>query len=251
MRRGRRKDRAQPHTEILDPHRSTGPILTDLIIPKRKDAREETIIKDRIMIIIQIPAVAVTAAVTQVIFKGDICSGRVLRRVSDVVCGSVAVLVIDALGLAGVHIGVVPKGKGRVWGYGVVRIIFVADGREAFVVVLAGAVVEGEYLVWSVECSSKRQRRGAKLTPLDETQTTFEEWSNIRIENGRVSSQAASSMSGGEAPVVLAGPTGVGEGRMMVGTLLGKVTTLEVRVEVAVAITLTSFVAGVAVIVVV
>ena len=103
------------------------------------------------MVILQITAVAVTAAVTQVIFKGDILSGRGLRRVGDVVCGSVAVLVIDALGLAGVDVGVVPKGKSRVWGYGVVRIVFVADGGEAFVVVLAGAIVEREYLVWSVE----------------------------------------------------------------------------------------------------
>ena len=140
------------------------------------------------MIIFQVTAVAVTAAVTQVIFKGDIRSGRVLRRIGDVVRRSVAVLVIDALGLAGVDVGVVPKGKGRVWGYGVVRIVFVADGGEAFVVVLAGAVVEGEYLVWSVGFSCKSQGKGEKLTPLDETQTTSDEWSNIRIGNGRVSS---------------------------------------------------------------
>ena len=35
-----KKDRAQQHTEILNPHRSTSPILTDLIVPKREDARE-------------------------------------------------------------------------------------------------------------------------------------------------------------------------------------------------------------------
>ena len=58
-------------------------------------------------------------------------------------------------------------------------------------------------------------------------------------------------MSGGEAPWGLDGPIGVGEGRMMWGTLLGKVTMLEMRVEVAVVITLTSFVSGIAVIVVV
>ena len=58
-------------------------------------------------------------------------------------------------------------------------------------------------------------------------------------------------MSGGEAPWGLDGPIGVGEGRMIVGTLLGKVTMLEVRVEVAVVITMISFVSGVAVIVVV
>ena len=58
-------------------------------------------------------------------------------------------------------------------------------------------------------------------------------------------------MSGGEAPWGLDGPIGVGEGRMIVGTLLGKVTMLEVRVEVAVVMTLISFVSGIAVIVVV
>ena len=148
--KGKKEDRAQPHTEILNPHRSTSPILTDLIIPKRKDAREQTIIKHRIMIILQIPAVAITAAVTQVVFKGDIRSGRVIRRIGDAVCRSIAVLVIDALGLAGVDVSVVPKGERRVRGYGVVRIVFVADGGETFVVVFAGAVVEGEDLVWVV-----------------------------------------------------------------------------------------------------
>ena len=58
-------------------------------------------------------------------------------------------------------------------------------------------------------------------------------------------------MSGGAAPWGLDGPIGVGEGRMMVGTLLGKVTMVEVRVEVAVVIILISSVSGVAVIVVV
>ena len=38
--KGKEEDRAQPRTEILNPHRSTSPILTNLIIPKRKDARE-------------------------------------------------------------------------------------------------------------------------------------------------------------------------------------------------------------------
>ena len=94
---------------------------------------------------------------TQVIFKGDVRSGWALWRIGDVVRGSVAILVIDALGLAGVDIGVVPKGKGRVWGYRIVRIVFVADGGEAFVVVLAGAIVEGQYLVWSVGFSCKNQ----------------------------------------------------------------------------------------------
>ena len=36
--------------------------------------------------------------------------------------------------------------------------------------------------------SRKDEGNGEKLTPLLETQTTSEEWSNIRIENGRVSS---------------------------------------------------------------
>lgn len=99
------------------------------------------------MIILEITAVAVTTAVTQVVFKGDIRGRRGLWRRGDVVCRSIAVLVIDALGLAGVDVGIVPKGKGRVWGYGVVRIVFVADGGEAFVIVLAGAIVEGEYSI--------------------------------------------------------------------------------------------------------
>ena len=99
------------------------------------------------MIILQITAVAIAAAMTQVVFKRDICGGGVLRRIGDVVCRSVAVLVVDPLRLAGVDVGVVPKGKGRVWGHRVVRIVFVADGGEAFVIVLAGAIVEGEYLV--------------------------------------------------------------------------------------------------------
>ena len=40
------------------------------------------------------------------------------------------------------------------------RIVFVADGGEAFVVVLAGAIVEGEYLVWSVEFLVKMKAMG-------------------------------------------------------------------------------------------
>ena len=58
-------------------------------------------------------------------------------------------------------------------------------------------------------------------------------------------------MSGGRAPPELKGPSGTAEVRMRVGTLLGKVTTVEVRVEVAVVISVISFVSGVAVIVVV
>ena len=58
-------------------------------------------------------------------------------------------------------------------------------------------------------------------------------------------------MSGGAAPPELKGLKGTAEDRMRVGTLLGKVTTVEVRVEVAVVISVMSFVSGVAVIVVV
>lgn len=102
------------------------------------------------MIILQIPPIAIPTAMTQIIFKRDIRRRRALRRRSNIVRRSVAVLVINALGLAGVDVGVVPKGERRVRGHGVVGIVFVADGGEAFVVVLAGAVVEGEDLVWSV-----------------------------------------------------------------------------------------------------
>ena len=155
--RGRRKkDRVEkekierkPHTEILNPHRRTRPIRTDLIIPKRKDARQQTIIVHRIMIILQIPPITIPTTMTQIIFKRDIRRRRALRRRSNIIRRSVAVLVVDTLGLAGVDVSVVPKGKRRVRRHGVVRIVFVADGGEAFVVVLAGAVVEGKDLVWS------------------------------------------------------------------------------------------------------
>lgn len=44
----------------------------------------------------------------------------------------------------------------------------------------------------------------------------------MRIWNGRVSSQAASSMSGGGAPPAIKGPfSGMAEVRMRAGTLLG------------------------------
>ncbi len=59
-------------------------------------------------------------------------------------------LVVDALGLAGVDVGVVPEGEGGVGGHGVVGVVVVADGGEGFVVVFAGAVVEGEDLWWLV-----------------------------------------------------------------------------------------------------
>lgn len=58
-------------------------------------------------------------------------------------------------------------------------------------------------------------------------------------------------MSGGRAPSGLkAGAIGVPEVRMRVGTLLGKVTTLEVMVDVVVATSVISFVIGVSVTVV-
>ena len=56
-------------------------------------------------------------------------------------------------------------------------------------------------------------------------------------------------MSGGGAPSGLKGPSGTAEVRIRVGTLLGKVTMDEVMVEVVVATSVTSFVIGVAVIV--
>lgn len=55
-------------------------------------------------------------------------------------------------------------------------------------------------------------------------------------------------MSGGAAPPPeLKGFNGTAEDKMRVGTLLGKVTTVEVRVEVAVVRSVMSFVSGVAV----
>lgn len=142
--------KSRKHTIILNPHRSTSAILTNLIIAIRENAGLETIIKNRIMIIFLIAAVAVTAAMAQIIFEGDVGGrgGRLLLDGGggDVAVGTVAVLVVDALGLAGVDVGVVPKGKGGVRGDRVVGVVFIANGGEAFVVVFAGAVVEGEDL---------------------------------------------------------------------------------------------------------
>lgn len=102
------------------------------------------------MVVLLVAAVPVAAAVAEVVFKGDVCRGRRGRAAAavgrDVVLGPVAVLEVDALGLAGVDVGVVPEGEGGVGGHGVVGVVFVADGGEAFVVVFAGAVVEGEDL---------------------------------------------------------------------------------------------------------
>ena len=105
------------------------------------------------MIIVLIPVIP-AAAMAEVILKRDI--GRASLSIAGgcrggkVGLGSVAVLVVDALGLAGVDVGVVPEGKGGVWGNGVVRVVVVADGGEAFVVVFAGAVVKGEDLEYGL-----------------------------------------------------------------------------------------------------
>lgn len=89
-----------------------------------------------------------------------------------------------------------------------------------------------------------------ELTPLLETHMMSEAWSNMRMANGRVRFQAASSMSGGGAPPAMKGPfKGVAEGRMRVGTLLGKVTKVVVMVEVAVVVCVMLFRMGVAVLV--
>ena len=66
--------------------------------------------------------------------------------VCEVVLRPVAILVVDALGLAGVEVGVIPEGKDGVWGHRIAGIVMVADGGEAFVVIFAGAIVQGEDL---------------------------------------------------------------------------------------------------------
>lgn len=98
------------------------------------------------MVVHLVAAVTVAAAVTEVVFEGDVSGRRGVCLGRDVFLGPVAVLVVDALGLARVDVGVVPEGEGGVGGHGVVGVVFVADGGEAFVVVFAGAVVEGEDL---------------------------------------------------------------------------------------------------------
>lgn len=151
--RGWKKEREQRHTVILNAHRSTRSILTDLIVAIRENARGQTIVKDRVVIIHLVAAIAMAAAVAEIVLKGDV-GGRVAGlHAGDVVLGPVTVLEVDALGLAGVDVGVVPVGEGGVRGHGVVGVVFVADGGEAFVVVFAAAVVEGEHLVVVVsEC---------------------------------------------------------------------------------------------------
>lgn len=93
----------------------------------------------------------------EIVFERDVRRGPVKGGgggdVGDVALGPgvAAVLVVDALGLAGVDVGVVPEGEGGVRGHGVVGVVLVADAGEAFVGVFAGAVVEGEDLVgWLV-----------------------------------------------------------------------------------------------------
>lgn len=103
------------------------------------------------MIILLVAAVAVAAAMAEVVLERDVGGRGVILCFAvagggDVGLGPVAELVVDALGLAGVDVGVVPEGEGGVGGDGVVGVVVVADGGEAFVVVFAGAVVEGEDL---------------------------------------------------------------------------------------------------------
>lgn len=132
------------------------------------------------MIILLVAAVAVAAAVTEIVLERDVCGGRGVGLRGDVVLEPVAVGVVDALGLAGVDVGVVPVGEGGVRGHGVVGVVFVADGGEAFVVVFAGAVVEGEdlegwgWLVLGFTIDGGTEGGGG-LTPLLETHTMLEE----------------------------------------------------------------------------
>lgn len=152
--RKEKKRKGNLHTEILHPHRCARPILTNLIIPIREDARRQPIIKHRIMVILLIAPVPIATAMTKIIFKRNIRRrGNILCLIrgaeaggGDVGLGPVAELVVDALGLAGVDVGVVPEGEGGIGRDGVVGVVVVADGGEAFVVVFAGAVVEGEDL---------------------------------------------------------------------------------------------------------
>ena len=63
-------------TEILHPNRGASPILANLIVPKREDARRQTIIKHRVMIILFVPAIAIPTTVTEIILERDVC-GRI------------------------------------------------------------------------------------------------------------------------------------------------------------------------------
>lgn len=93
----------------------------------------------------------------------------------------------------------------------------------------------------------RRRRRRTSHTPLLETQTVREEWSNMRIWNGSVTSNVASSKLGGGAPSGLKGPIGTADVRIRAGTLLGNVTTEEKTVVVSVVSCVTSSVTGPAV----
>ena len=149
---GDENKRKKQRTIILDPDRRARPILADLIIPIPEDPRAQAVVKHRVVVVLLVAAVAVAAAVAEVVLERDVGGGRrgpaarPAAQGGDVVLGPVAVLEVDALGLAGVDVGVVPEGEGGVGGHGVVGVVFVADGGEAFVVVFAGAVVEGEDL---------------------------------------------------------------------------------------------------------
>lgn len=92
-----------------------------------------------------------------------------------------------------------------------------------------------------------RKGKRASRTPLLETQIVSDEWSNMRIWNGSVTSNVASSKSGGGAPSGLNGPIGTADVRMRAGTLLGNVTTEDVTVVVSVVSCVTSSVTGVTV----
>lgn len=97
----------------------------------------------------------------------------------------------------------------------------------------------------------ERKRGGKKKrtsrTPLLETQTVSDEWSNMRIWNGSVTSNVASSKSGGGAPFGLNGPIGMADVRMRAGTLLGNVTTEDMTVVVSVVSSVIASVTGLAV----
>lgn len=96
----------------------------------------------------------------------------------------------------------------------------------------------------------KNKGRGGErisLTPLVETQIVSDEWSNMRIWNGSVISNALSSRFGGGAPSGLNGPIGTADVRMRAGTLLGNVTTEDMTVTVSVVSSVIASVAGITV----
>lgn len=73
-------------------------------------------------------------------------------------------------------------------------------------------------LVWGERLmGGGRKGKRASRTPLLETQIVSDEWSNMRIWNGSVTSNVASSKSGGGAPSGLNGPIGTADVRMRAG----------------------------------